>query len=457
MGLTPHQLTKANAFQKLIQDKKAGLGVPHLFQADLREFEIPFPPLPEQRRIAEILDILDEAIRRTEQVIAKLQQMKQGLLHDLLTRGIDEHGELRDPERHPEQFKDSPLGRIPRGWEVAKFGHLALSAVLGTAVRGAAKLGRNIPLLKMGNLGWGRIDPTNVELVAKTRVTDWKTLRLHRGDLLFNTRNTPELVGKTAVWNNELLEAVADNNILRVRFRPEVNGFFVGAYMSHGAGKAQVHRLAMGTTSVAAIYWKNLRDYLLPLPSNTEQNRAVTSLQYVDARLKREATQLAKLRTLKHGLMDDLLTGRVRVTKKLLEYCRVHKHDVQFVVFYNITRFSRNSHDFAIARTLLQRLGISLRSVNEPLSDDPVGNLTGNILAAIGQFDNDEKARRTVAGMLAALELGRWPFQAPIGYLTGGPNGRGILIPDPDRASLMKLAFEEIGTGHRSRPEVLRG
>ena len=142
--------------------------------------------------------------------------------------------------------------------------------------------------------------------------------------------------------------------------------------------------------------------------------------------------------------------------KKLLEYCRLHKRDVQFVVFYNITRFSRSSHDFAIARTLLQRFGISIRSVNELLSDDPVGKLTGNILAAIGQFDNDEKARRTAAGMQAALELGRWPFRAPIGHLNGGQSGRGILIPDPDRAPLVKLAFEEFGTGHRPRPEVLR-
>ena len=84
-----------------------------------RKFPWRLPPLPEQRRIAEILDTLDEAIRKTEQVIAKLQQMKQGLLHDLLTRGIDDNGELRDPDRHPEQFKDSPLGRIPREWEVA--------------------------------------------------------------------------------------------------------------------------------------------------------------------------------------------------------------------------------------------------------------------------------------------------------------------------------------------------
>ena len=68
-------------------------------------------------RIAEVLDTLDEAIRRTELVIAKLEQIKQGLLHDLLTRGIDDNGELRDPDRHPEQVKDSPLGRIPRAWQ----------------------------------------------------------------------------------------------------------------------------------------------------------------------------------------------------------------------------------------------------------------------------------------------------------------------------------------------------
>ncbi len=142
--------------------------------------------------------------------------------------------------------------------------------------------------------------------------------------------------------------------------------------------------------------------------------------------------------------------------QKLLEFCRVHKRDVQFVVFYNITRFSRNSLDFATIKVLLQRLGISIRSVNEPLSDDPVGNLTGNLLAAIAQFDNDEKARRTKAGMRAALELGRWPFQAPLGYLNGGQKGKGILIPDPARQHLVRLAFDEYATGRHTKTELLR-
>lgn len=80
------------------------------------------PPLHEQRRIAEILDTLDETIQKTEQVIAKLQLMKQGLLHDLLTLGLDDNGELRDPERHSEQFKESHLGLVPKDWSVKPLG-----------------------------------------------------------------------------------------------------------------------------------------------------------------------------------------------------------------------------------------------------------------------------------------------------------------------------------------------
>ena len=68
-------------------------------------------PLPdEQSRIAAVLDTVDEAIAKTEAVIAKLRQVRAGLLHDLLTRGLDKNGQLRDPIAHPEQFQDSPIG-----------------------------------------------------------------------------------------------------------------------------------------------------------------------------------------------------------------------------------------------------------------------------------------------------------------------------------------------------------
>ena len=98
----------------------------------------------------------------------------------------------------------------------------------------------------------------------------------------------------------------------------------------------------------------------------------------------------------RRGISEDHRPAGIQEAPRILSSAQTR---CAVVVFYNITRFSRSSHDFAIARTLLQRLGISIRSVNELLSDGPGWQLTGNILAAIGQFDNDEKARRTAAGM----------------------------------------------------------
>jgi restriction endonuclease S subunit len=89
---------------------------------DLRPLLIPVPSPEEQHRIAEVIDTIDSAIAHTSSLIAKLKQMKAGLLHDLLTRGLDENGELRDAIAHPEQFKDSPLGQIPQEWKFCKFG-----------------------------------------------------------------------------------------------------------------------------------------------------------------------------------------------------------------------------------------------------------------------------------------------------------------------------------------------
>lgn len=93
-----------------------------------------------QRRIAQVLDTIDDVIRKTEELIAKLKQMKQGLLHDLLTRGVDDNGELRDPERHPELFQDSVLGRIPKGWDVERISFL-LEHVIDFRGRTPLKLG----------------------------------------------------------------------------------------------------------------------------------------------------------------------------------------------------------------------------------------------------------------------------------------------------------------------------
>jgi site-specific DNA recombinase len=142
--------------------------------------------------------------------------------------------------------------------------------------------------------------------------------------------------------------------------------------------------------------------------------------------------------------------------QKLFEFCRANKRKIQFVVFYNIARLSRNVNDYAVVRSYLQGLGVSVRSVTEPIADDTTGKLLANMLAAIAQFDNDAKSDRTKAGMRAALERGRWPFQAPLGYLNGAQSGKRLLVIDPVRGPLVRAAFEEYGTGRHTKTEVLR-
>ncbi len=103
--------------------------------------------------------------------------------------------------------------------------------------------------------------------------------------------------------------------------------------------------------------------------------------------------------------------------QNLLTYCRVNKGRVHFVVVFNLTRFARDKYDHFALRSHLQSLGISLRSATEPIDDTSTGKLMEGVLAAFAQFDNDVRSDRTRAGMKAALELGRWVFLAPIGYL----------------------------------------
>jgi hypothetical protein len=125
------------------------------------------------------------------------------------------------------------------------------------------------------------------------------------------------------------------------------------------------------------------------------------------------------------------------------------------VVVFNLTRFARDKYDHFALRSLLQALGISLRSATEPIDDTSTGKLMEGVLAAFAQFDNDVRADRTRAGMKAALELGRWPFLAPLGYLNA-PRGIGkSLVPDSERAPIVWRVFEEYATGRFTKQQVL--
>ena len=140
--------------------------------------------------------------------------------------------------------------------------------------------------------------------------------------------------------------------------------------------------------------------------------------------------------------------------QKLLQFCRNNKGTVQFVVVFNLTRFAREKYDHFALRAHLKSLGISLRSATEPIDDTSTGKLMEGVLAAFAQFDNDVRSERTRGGMKAALELGRWTFLAPLGYLNAPRSTGKSLIADPERAPLVKRAFQDFATGRFTKDEV---
>jgi len=118
--------------------------------------------------------------------------------------------------------------------------------------------------------------------------------------------------------------------------------------------------------------------------------------------------------------------------QRLLTFCRTTKGKVHFLVVFNLTRFARDKYDHFALRAFLKSLGISLRSATEPIDDTSTGKLMEGVLAAFAQFDNDVRSDRTRAGVRAALELGRWVFKPPLGYLNAPRVFGKSLMHDPE-------------------------
>ena len=274
-------------------------------------FFVPALPLPEQHRIAEILDTFGEAIRKTEQVILKLQQMKQGLLQDLLTRGIDENGELRDSERHPEQFQDSPLGRIPTGWEVTPLREVVPKAEYGISSSLSDK--GAIPVLRMMNFTNGEAELSDLKF---SDAAEARGMLLEPGDVLFNRTNSIEHVGRTGIWRGQLPAACFASYLVRlVPATGCLTGEFLNAWLNWDATQIRIRRWATPGVQQVNINPTNLRRTPIAVPrSVSEQERITLVLLQHDRRARDVRDELEKLRSIKHGLMDDLLTGRVRIT-----------------------------------------------------------------------------------------------------------------------------------------------
>jgi type I restriction enzyme S subunit len=305
-------LARTPQMRKLFFDASHGVVIEKMTfsLAHWMNFRTLAPPAAEQLRIADILDAVEDEIRKTEQVIAKLGEMRRGVLHNLLTRGIDENGELRDPERHPEQFKDSSLGRIPRRWDVVSLGSVVPKSEYGISASLSER--GEIPVLRMMNFVGGEAQLSDLKYCDSPKA---RSLLLEPGDVLFNRTNSIDHVGRTGIWRGQLAKASFASYLVRlVPATGRLTSEFLNRWLNWELTQIRIRRWATPGVHQVNINPTNLRKTLIALPNSVaEQERVAEVLLRHDDYTAAISVELDKLSSLRNGLMDALLTGRVRV------------------------------------------------------------------------------------------------------------------------------------------------
>ena len=152
----------------------------------LYKIEVETPPKPEQTKIAEILSTVDQAIEQTEALIAKQQRIKTGLMQDLLTRGIDENGNLRSEDNH--EFKDSPFGRIPVEWIVLTIDDIARYVGSGVTPRGGKSIYTTdgVLFIRSQDVHFGKLLIDNIVHIPERIHLSMQRSEVYEHDVLLN-------------------------------------------------------------------------------------------------------------------------------------------------------------------------------------------------------------------------------------------------------------------------------
>jgi len=283
------------------------VGNPKLMNGVMSKIPISIPySLKEQKKIASILSTIDQTIDQTEQLIAKYKNIKQGLMHDLLTYGIDENGTIRNPQTHTFVEKKGMI--VPEKWEVEELSEHILLLNGGTP-------STSNPDFWNGNIPWLSVDDFNTGkrfvYDANKKITEKglkysSTRLLVVNDIIISARGTVGVIaqlGKEMAFNQSCYGIRNDSKKI---YANDFIYFYLKFYFqSKGVIK---------TGSTFDTITKNTFDEIfISLPSKTEQQKIVSILEQHDNLIESEQTNLAKLQNMKQGLMADLLTGKVRV------------------------------------------------------------------------------------------------------------------------------------------------
>jgi type I restriction enzyme S subunit len=294
-------LTHSDEFVGHAKATTSGVQHPRTSWASLREFKLHLPPLPEQRKIAGVLGLVQRAIEQQERLIALTTELKKTLLHKLFTEGLN-----------GEPQKQTDIGPLPQSWEGVKLEDL-FDTQLGKMLSQKARIGDNPkPYLRNKNVQWGAIDTTDLFSMDFNERERGKFI-LVPGDLLICEGGEP---GRAAIWRGALKECYYQKALHRLRPKSNIiSNEFLAHWLEFAFRYQDLYGVAGASSTIAHLPEVQLKMLQIPLPSRNEQDTIVESLNAVDNKIALHQSKHAKLTILFRTLLHQFMTAQLRIDK----------------------------------------------------------------------------------------------------------------------------------------------
>ena len=301
-----------------------GSGLRHLRKSYIKDFRFLAPSDSAlQKRIVSILDGIDTAIEKTEALIAKHQQIKAGLMHDLFTRGVLPNGQLRPPHSEaPELYQETALGWIPTDWQIVRMHTLAEErkgsttiGPFGSDLIAADYRTEGVPVVFVRDVKESGFQWNSDTYVSEAKA--WR-LRAHKvcaGEVLATKMGLPPCI--SCVYPEWMPDGVITADMIRLTPNTKrVHPTWLTAAINHDRVMRQVAAITAGVTR-PKVTLADFRAIRIALPELAEQLQASSKLSVVERTIAVETERTRKLQKQKIGLMQDLLTGKVPVKTKI--------------------------------------------------------------------------------------------------------------------------------------------
>lgn len=263
------------------------------------DFEIPLVDVDEQHRVvAEIerqFSRLDQAVADLKRVKASLKRLKASVINAAVEGRLVGERNSQGQSSNSRELRDG----LPSGWRHTTVGDLAILVEYGTSAKASDGL-EGVPVLRMGNIVDGEISFDSLKYLP-TDHEEFPKLHLKCGDLLFNRTNSPELVGKTAVFKGSPAPCSFASYLIRVRFNDRCRPEFVSAFINSPSGRRWVKSVVTQQVGQANVNGSKLKQLVVPLPPYDEQCAIVEELD----------RQLRYISDLRNAVQDNFIRAQV--------------------------------------------------------------------------------------------------------------------------------------------------